>query len=218
MNTAETTALLAICSSFDSRKPNPETVTAWTAAIGDLEFTAARDAVVAHYQESREWIMPADIRGRVRRERKDRIEDDVIPMPAGLDPDDTAAYIRVLSAGRRALADGQGLAAPDGLTRRDLRELGPAPIRTLVETDAEERADYMAQLREARRNAAHEFKSAPAVKRDRPAPPPRYCEAQTTQDGGVVICGDPATGTTTDDQGRAYPVCAGHEANERKSA
>lgn len=31
MNATEITALLAVCSSFDSRKPNPETIQAWRA-------------------------------------------------------------------------------------------------------------------------------------------------------------------------------------------
>lgn len=207
MNTTEITALLAVCSSFDSRKPNPETVQAWLAAIGDLEFTAARDAVVAHYQESREWIMPADIRGKVRRARRDRIDDDVIPMPRGLDPDDTAAYIRVIAAGRRALADGVTLDEPDGLTRRNLRELGPAPIATVSETDAEERAEYMDRLRSAQRSAAHELKAATRT------PPPQvtaFCEEQTTVGDGIEICGAPATARRTS-EGRAYPVCARHD-------
>lgn len=148
MNATEITALLAVCSSADNRKPNAEMIQFWLAALGDLDFVPCRDAVVAHYQESTDWIMPAHIRGRVRRERKDRIEDDVIPMPAGLDPDDTAAYIRVLRAGRQALAEGRSLHEPEGLTRRSLRELG-GPVRRVNELDTEVIAPRLSLARQA---------------------------------------------------------------------
>jgi hypothetical protein len=159
MNATEISALLTVCASFDGRKPNPETVPAWTAALGDLDFTAARDAAVAHYQETTDWIMPAHIRGRVRRERRDRIEDDVIPMPVGLDPDDTAAYIRALQAGRRALAEGRDLPQSGGLTRGSLRELG-GPVRRVSELDSEQIAPRLSLARQAAEAARIERQAA----------------------------------------------------------
>lgn len=217
MNHAETTALLAICASFDNRKPNPESVTSWLAALGDLDFAAARDAVIDYYQTNRDWIMPADVRGRVHRERVSRIEDDVIPMPPGLDPDDTAAYIRVLRAGRRALAEGRDLPESQGLTRRNLRELGPAPVATIAETDAAERAEGMTRLREARAAAVSELKAA---RTERPAPPQPVCEAAIPDDtaSGYVICELPATDHALTDTGRRYPTCAEHAVAEGGAA
>jgi hypothetical protein len=207
MNATEVTALLAICASFDNRKPNTETVTAWTAALGDLGFIAARDAVVAHYQESREWIMPADIRRRVRADRKSRIEDDVIPMPAGLDPDDTAPYIRVLRAGRAALAEGRDLPQPEGLTRRSLRELG-GPVRRVNELDAEERAAYAQALRDQRAEALRVLAEKPAPE---PDPPATFACEHRTED---QPCGQPAPHLSAD---RRRPLCDGHRDDETET-
>ena len=66
MTPAEAQMLLGIAASFDNRKPSEEAAIAWAAVLGDLEFTACRDAIVRHYRESREWIMPADVVSGVR--------------------------------------------------------------------------------------------------------------------------------------------------------
>lgn len=124
MTPKEAAALLTVCAGFDNRKPDPDTAKAWSLALNGLDFIAARDAVVAHYSESREWIMPADIRNRVRRERAARIEDEVFHPPANLDPDDVSAYIRWLDRERRAVGDGAQPTAPPVGEFRDVRELG----------------------------------------------------------------------------------------------
>lgn len=131
MNTTEVSALVAVCASFDNRKPSVEMVQAWTAAIGDLDFPAARDAVVGHYQDTTDWIMPAHIRRRVRSARASRIEDEVFHPPAELDPDDVAAYIRWLETERRAVGDGAAPTAPPVGEFRDVRELGVGRTNTL---------------------------------------------------------------------------------------
>lgn len=112
MTPADAAKLLTVAAAYDNRKPDPDQAKAWALALNGLDFVACRDAIVAHYQRTRDWIMPADVRGAVRRERAARIEDDVVPMPADLDPDDTAAYVAVLREGRRALAEGRSLPAP----------------------------------------------------------------------------------------------------------
>jgi hypothetical protein len=101
MSPTEITALLAICASADNRKPNPEMVQFWTAALGDLDFHPCRDAVVAHYQDSTDWIMPAHIRGRVRRARAAAIShDEALELPPH-DPDDTALHVQLLTQSRQ---------------------------------------------------------------------------------------------------------------------
>lgn len=74
MTKAEVARILAVAAAFDQRTTGEEDDIAWLAAIGDLNFTDAREAVIAHYRESRERIMPADIRHGVKAIRKARIE------------------------------------------------------------------------------------------------------------------------------------------------
>lgn len=66
MTKAQVARLLAVCAAFDQRTSGEEDDVAWLAAIGDLDFAEARDAVIGYYQENRERIMPSDIRQRVR--------------------------------------------------------------------------------------------------------------------------------------------------------
>ena len=72
MTPAEAQMLLGIAASFDNRKPNEEAAIAWSAVLGDYDYTECRDAVVDHYRESREWIMPADVVSRVRHKITER--------------------------------------------------------------------------------------------------------------------------------------------------
>lgn len=72
MTPAEAQMLLGIAASFDNRKPNEEAAIAWAAVLDDYDYTECRDAVVDHYRESREWIMPADVVARVRHKIAER--------------------------------------------------------------------------------------------------------------------------------------------------
>lgn len=187
MTPAETTKLLAICSSFDNRKPNPETVTAWGGVMGDLRYEDCRDAVLAHYATSREWIMPADIRTAVRRLRAKRIAQAGDPTPPpDLTPLETIAWLKERN---RRVANGEQV-EPQGYGALESR-----------------------RLPELRAFIAQGPRAIEAPTSDRPRV---SCEGQTTHDGGVVLCGQPATTTATTDTGRTYPACAGH--GERKSA
>jgi hypothetical protein len=80
MNDIEVSKLLALMALADNRKP-PEDDEArmamiefWLGMVGDLRYADAAIAVRDHYRESREWVMPADIRQRVAEIRKQRIE------------------------------------------------------------------------------------------------------------------------------------------------
>lgn len=71
MTPEETGKLLGICASFDRRTVGEADVIAWYRVLGDLPYPECEAAVVAHYAASREWIMPADIRGPVKRARRE---------------------------------------------------------------------------------------------------------------------------------------------------
>ena len=73
MTPSQTAELLAMCSAFDRRTVGNMDITAWHRVLGDVDATDAQQAVADHYADSREWIMPADIRRRVKALRAARI-------------------------------------------------------------------------------------------------------------------------------------------------
>jgi hypothetical protein len=125
MTPEETGKLLATCASFDRRKTGPLDVIAWNRALGDLRYQDCEDAVIAHYTEDTEWIMPAHVRRRVRTIRAHRIEDAEVPAPPSELADNPPAYSAALHAARVAIADGADpRPAIDLVARRARRELG----------------------------------------------------------------------------------------------
>ena len=201
MSPTEITALLAICASADNRKPNPEMVQFWTAALGDLDFLPCRDAVVAHYQDSTDWIMPAHIRGRVRRARAAAIShDETLELPPH-DPDDTGLHARLLVQARAEAAEGRTY-QPEGLVRRSLRELG-GPVRRVSELDAATNAAQAEKARQIHR----EYATRPRHRRDVPTDPAPVFACEFVD--GDTTCGQPATKTSPD---RRRPACDTHAA------
>jgi hypothetical protein len=69
----EATALLAIAAGFDNRKPDRDTVRAWTEALADVDYDDARTVVINHFHESTEWLMPAHIVKGVRAIEAERV-------------------------------------------------------------------------------------------------------------------------------------------------
>lgn len=139
MNTQEAAALLAVAAAFDNRKPDADAAMAWAAALHDVRFEDARDAVVAHYRESSDWMMPAMVTARVREQvsARHRRFGPLIP-PASLEGDTDRerewfqwAFAEVSSG--RALAPGDVRMDDTAFHKtRDLRELG-------INADAEPR-------------------------------------------------------------------------------
>ncbi|MFT4288144.1 hypothetical protein [Nocardioides sp.] len=84
MTPAEAAVVLTVAASFDRRTVDESAAQAWAAALPEVAVEAARDAVVAHYREKRDWVMPADIRYFVRRARAKRLSEmpPVDPPPA----------------------------------------------------------------------------------------------------------------------------------------
>ncbi len=125
MNAEETGDILALAASYDRRKVGEAEIIAWHAAIGDLPFVDCRAAVVAHYQETSDWLMPAHVRNRVKDARRQRIADAVgVPAPPPELLDDPPAYRAALRAGATALADGRDPEhAMQAIASRQRREL-----------------------------------------------------------------------------------------------
>lgn len=112
MTPDETIDLLTVAAAFDRRTTGESDVMAWHAAVGDLDFGDSRAAVIAHYQQSRDWVMPADVRTRVKAMRRDRLAREIIPAP----PAEPGRYKAELDASIRRIADGRtawlAIAAP----------------------------------------------------------------------------------------------------------
>jgi hypothetical protein len=79
VNGDEIGKLLGLMALADNRKPPEDDegrkamITFWLSMVGDLAYPDAAEAVQAHYRDFREWIMPADIRGRVAEVRQERL-------------------------------------------------------------------------------------------------------------------------------------------------
>jgi hypothetical protein len=103
----QTVDLLTLVQSFDRRTVGEADVTAWHLAVGDLPFADSQEAVIAHYRDSREWLMPADIRHRVKETRQERLN--ITPVPPA--PPDVAAdpnaYREWYRDWRKRIADGE---------------------------------------------------------------------------------------------------------------
>jgi hypothetical protein len=74
MNKLEISKLLTVVSTYDNRKIATETVEAWFLVLGDISFEEASEAIVMHFKDSTNWLLPAHIRTNVRiiRDRKER--------------------------------------------------------------------------------------------------------------------------------------------------
>jgi hypothetical protein len=101
MKHSEISLLFGVMAAYDRRTTGEADVRAWHDVIGDLDFTDAVQAVKAHYRESSAWVMPADVRARVKKIREERLAavgDDALVPDA--DPDDVDAWLEALRAGR----------------------------------------------------------------------------------------------------------------------
>jgi hypothetical protein len=112
----ETIDLLSVAAAFDRRTTGESDVIAWHAAVGDLDFADSRTAVIAHYQQSRDWVMPADVRTRVKAMRRDRLEREIASAPPAELTGEPGRYKAELDANIRRIADGMtrhlAIAAP----------------------------------------------------------------------------------------------------------
>jgi hypothetical protein len=106
MTSDEVWDLLEIIASIDRRKLGLTDRQVWEGLIGDLSAADAQAAVIAYYRESREWIMPADVRNRVKAMRRDRLAREIVPAPPAELADDPVRHRAQLQASVRGIADG----------------------------------------------------------------------------------------------------------------
>ncbi len=108
MTPKETLQLLRTVAAIDHRTVGETDVTLWHAMLGDIALNDAQAAVIAYFRDSREWLMPADVRARVKRMRADRLAQVPSPAPRSAEIDDNpGAYQAALKALIKSIADGK---------------------------------------------------------------------------------------------------------------
>lgn len=107
MTPDETVDLLTVAAAFDQRTVGEGDAMAWHAVVGDLDFTDAKQAVIAHYTDTAERVMPAHVRTRVRALRRDRLAREVVPAPPHEITDEPGRYQALLQAKVKQIADGK---------------------------------------------------------------------------------------------------------------
>jgi hypothetical protein len=130
MTSDEVWDLLELIASIDRRKVGLTDRQVWEGLVGDLPAADAQAAVIAYYRESREWIMPADVRSRVRALRQDRLSREIVPAPPPEVTDQPGRYKAELQAGIKRIADGfsvqEAIGSPPGVPSPPLAEVRKA--------------------------------------------------------------------------------------------
>ena len=119
MNATEAGQLVALMALYDNRKASDPDIVAWLKVVGDLPYGDCESAVVAHYQDTRERIMPADIRNRVKAMRRDRIDRAIPAAPPAEVADTPGRYKAALDAAIRRIANGRSMHRAIGGPVRD---------------------------------------------------------------------------------------------------
>lgn len=151
MNIRETARLLGLAASFDNRNITDNAVVAWQAALADVDFTDAQAAVVRHFRDSTDYLMPAHVRRGAedvarerRRAERERLEAD-------------AAYDRAIEARKFDAGDIRRGAAVLAQLREQLPPGEPRKLRGTHWLATHSRG----QLRDGTR--PHTTPTAPAV-------------------------------------------------------
>jgi len=111
MNNRETGQVLATIQAYTNRTVDAATIRAWHALLHPYRVEDALQAVREHYRDSKEWLMPSDIIGRVRMIRAERLAR--FPQHLRLSARDEAAAVEA-GTYRERMAELLGLAA-DGV-------------------------------------------------------------------------------------------------------
>lgn len=106
MTPEETVDLLTVAAAFDQRTVGEGDAMAWYAVVGDLDFNDAKQAVVGHYTDTTDRIMPAHVRSRVKAVRRDRLAREIPPAPPAELTDDPGRYKAAIEASVRRIANG----------------------------------------------------------------------------------------------------------------
>lgn len=84
MNQTEIARLLTVASAVDNRTVSDEQVIVWHRALQHLPYAAAQEALIRHFRDSTEYLLPAHISAGVRRiaaerEREARVRRQIEP-------------------------------------------------------------------------------------------------------------------------------------------
>ncbi|MEU8151722.1 hypothetical protein [Nonomuraea sp. NPDC048901] len=109
MTPEEVIDLLTTAAAYDRRKVGEADVVAWHAAVKDLDILDAQDAVVGHYCESTDWLMPAHVRKRVKAIREARLAREIVPAPDAELADEPGPYLEAIQDAVKKLARGFSL-------------------------------------------------------------------------------------------------------------
>lgn len=139
--------VLAVAAAFDNRTVGDADCTAWYRVIGHLDQREAEEAIIAHYSETTDRIMPAHVLNRVGKLRALRIAHaGPEAVPDVDDPDDWRAYQAALREGRFRTASG----------------MSPRPVRRAI-SGAFQRVGYQRVESKWNRNAIVPPKPALAI-------------------------------------------------------
>lgn len=108
MNRAEIVVLLTFAGTYDYRKVGDADVEAWHLALDDLALDDAKKAVVAHYREQTDRLMPAHVRHIVRdmvaaEKRAQRERPPALALTSRFEPDEVRAL--KLERGQAVMAE-----------------------------------------------------------------------------------------------------------------
>lgn len=98
--------VLAVAAAFDNRTVGIADSAAWFRVIGHLDQHEAEEAIIAHYSQTNDRIMPQDVLSRVSKLRALRIAHAGPESVPDADPDDVLAYQQALREGRFRVASG----------------------------------------------------------------------------------------------------------------
>jgi hypothetical protein len=73
VNLTDMSDILTLDAHITGRSPDEETAVAWLLILADIPAEDAADAIRAHYQADRRWIMPADIVAHHEKLEADRV-------------------------------------------------------------------------------------------------------------------------------------------------
>jgi hypothetical protein len=104
VNDIESGRLLSVCASYDRRTTGPADALAWADSLAALDYDECERAVIAHYQDSTEWIMPGHIIRRVKAERSHRLARTPNPEAPREIRGDAAAWLAWQRRATRAIA------------------------------------------------------------------------------------------------------------------
>jgi hypothetical protein len=81
MDHADALEVLAVAAAFDRRTVGEADGMAWSMALPEVGMQPAKDAVIAHYRVTTDWVMPAHVLQIVRDIRNDRLRNMELPVP-----------------------------------------------------------------------------------------------------------------------------------------